>query len=54
MRYKVRAAINSWDLQRLGLDVTQTETEDFEYTFDESDALDPDAEVEFDSLGPST
>lgn len=54
MRYKVRAAINSWDLQRLGLDVTQTETEDFEYTFDESDALDPDAEVEFDSLGSST
>ena len=42
MRYKVRAAINSWDLQRLGLATTQTEAEDFEYTFDESDALDPD------------
>lgn len=54
MRYKVRAAINSWDLQRLGLDTTETETHGFGYSYDEGEELEPASDGGFDSLDPST
>ena len=53
MRYKVRAAINSWDLQRLGLATTETEAEGFGYSYDEREELEPGSDREFDSIGPS-
>ena len=53
MRYKVRAAINSWDLQRLGLDAAGTVTTGFGYSYDESEELEPESDEEFHSLDPS-
>ena len=53
MRYKVRAAINSWDLQRLGLDAAGAVTTGFGYSYDESEELEPESDEEFHSLDPS-
>lgn len=53
MRYKVRAAINSWDLQRLGLSTTEMEAEGFGYSYDEAEELAPGSDKDFDPPGPS-
>lgn len=53
MRYKVRAAINSWDLQRLGLTSRpETESDDFAYSYEENADLETRTEDDADFHSP--